>query len=229
MNSQHARRQDKLTPRLRTLAVLGLGAALTAPATSSRAQSPAAANEAASISRGKAIATGKCQACHGLDGQASNPDFPKLAGQLPEFLALQLRNFQSGERPHPVMASLAKTLSAADIVDVSAYYATLPPMQGSGRPPPVSPAVLSLGETLFKAGKAGVPACQHCHGARGQGLAPLFPRLAGQHARFVVASIQPYRVVKEFKNPYAYVMKAVVQNLNDAEITAVAAYIETIR
>lgn len=199
------------------------------PALPAWAQASPGAATAASLAKGKLLAAAKCQSCHGADGQAPNPDFPKLAGQLPDFLALQLTNYKSGERPHPVMGTMAKALSAQDITDLSAHYASLPPMRGGPAPPPVSQAVLAAGEAIFKAGKPGVPACQYCHGAQGQGVAPVFARLAGQHAKFVVAAIQPYRKVNDFKNPYAYVMKAVVQNLSDADIAAVAAYIESMK
>lgn len=177
-------------------------------------------------SRGKLIAQSMCVVCHGVDGQSLSPEIPKLAGQLQEFMVLQLRNYKSGERPHAAMVAVARGLTFRQIDDVSAYFAGRPAMHGRATTTSASAEVLALGESVFMKGKPGAPACQYCHGAKGQGVAPVFARLAGQHAKFVVDSIQPYRTVDDFKNPYAFVMKAVVQNLSDAEIEAVAAYIE---
>ena len=81
------------------------------------------------------------------------------------------------------------------------------------------------GEQVYQAGKPGAPACKYCHGANGEGLAPVFARLAGQHAEFVYAALQPYQDAADFKNPYAWVMKGVVENLSDEDLKAVAAYI----
>lgn len=167
-----------------------------------------------------------CAACHGLDGNNLDPGIPKLAGQLEPFLVLQLRNYKSGERPHPVMAAIAKPMSEREIRLAARHYAQQPPMRHEGA---ADPALIRRGEAVFKVGKPGAPACQYCHGAAGQGVEPVFARLAGQHPEFIVASLQPYRKETSFGNPYAYVMKAAVQEWSDDDIRAVAAYLGTLR
>lgn len=67
----------------------------------------------------------QCVACHGEKGQTSNPQFPNLAGQNAAYLEMQLKNFKSGKRTHPVMTPIAKTLSDEDIADLSLYYSKL--------------------------------------------------------------------------------------------------------
>lgn len=57
----------------------------------------------------------------------------------------------------------------------------------------------------------------------------MFARLAGQHPAFIVASLQPYRKASSFGNPYAYVMKAAVQEWSEEDILAVATYVGTPR
>jgi cytochrome c553 len=185
---------------------------------------PAAPDELAIA--GRALAAVRCGGCHGLDGNSSDPAYPKLAGQLETFLDLQLRNYRSGERPHPAMAAVSRSLSDREIRAVSRHYAGQAPMRNEG---PFDPVLLRRGEAVFKLGKPGAPACQYCHGAAGQGLAPVFARLAGQHPDFIVASLEPYRRESAFGNPYAYVMKAVVQGWTDEDIRAVAAYIGSLR
>ena len=187
--------------------------------------SHAQADDSDRVAEGRQLAATVCAACHGLDGNAPNAQFPKLAGQISGFTTLQLRNYRSGERPNPVMAGIAKSLSDAQIEAVAAYYAWLPPMKPEA---PGDVALTRKGEQIYRTGKPGAPACIYCHGAKGEGLAPVFPRLAGQHASFVYASLQPYKRSGDFKNPYALVMKAVVENWSDEDLKAVATYVSSL-
>ncbi|MBE0529906.1 MAG: cytochrome c [Rhodospirillales bacterium] len=66
-----------------------------------------------------------CVTCHGLDGISRMPDAPNLSGQIPEYLALQLRAYKSGERRHPVMNVIAKPLSDEDIDDLATWYSEI--------------------------------------------------------------------------------------------------------
>ena len=75
---------------------------------------------------GQAKAKEICQACHGLDGNSPTPDYPQLAGQYPDYLAKALRDYKSGARKNPIMAGMAGALTATDIDNVAAYYASQP-------------------------------------------------------------------------------------------------------
>ncbi|MEP7061647.1 MAG: cytochrome c [Betaproteobacteria bacterium] len=81
---------------------------------------------AADAAAAKKTVTEVCQACHGLDGNSASPDFPKLGGQHPDYLAKALRDYKSGARKNPIMAGFAATLSTSDIDNLAAYYATQP-------------------------------------------------------------------------------------------------------
>ncbi|MEO6929398.1 MAG: cytochrome c [Casimicrobiaceae bacterium] len=81
---------------------------------------------AADVVAAKKIAAQVCQACHGLDGNSTSPDFPRLAGQHPDYLAKALRDYKSGARKNPIMAGFAATLSTADMDNLAAYYAEQP-------------------------------------------------------------------------------------------------------
>lgn len=74
------------------------------------------------VAAGKAKAT-SCFACHGVDGNSTNPLYPSLAGQQADYLAKQLRAFKDGTRQDPMMAPMATPLSDEDILNVSAYFA----------------------------------------------------------------------------------------------------------
>jgi cytochrome c553 len=97
-----------------TLAAFALTAAISSGAAS-----------AADVEAGKKKVQEVCAACHGPDGGTpTTPDYPKLAGQYPDYLAKALRDYKSGQRKNPIMAGMAATLTAADIENVSQYFAT---------------------------------------------------------------------------------------------------------
>ena len=66
-----------------------------------------------------------CHACHGADGLAIAPNYPKLAGQHEAYLVYALRQYRSGERKNAIMAGFATGLSDEDIADLAAFYAGL--------------------------------------------------------------------------------------------------------
>ncbi|WP_166254421.1 c-type cytochrome [Marinobacter salicampi] len=77
-----------------------------------------------SVERGRSKAV-MCVACHGAQGETTNPEFPQLAGQNAGYLAIQLQEFKSGKRYHPVMSPVARDLTEQDIADLAAYYSQL--------------------------------------------------------------------------------------------------------
>jgi cytochrome c553 len=81
---------------------------------------------AADVEAGKKFATEICVACHGLDGNSKNPDYPKIGGQHPDYIAKTLRDYQSGVRNNAIMKGFATMLKEADIADVAAWYAHQP-------------------------------------------------------------------------------------------------------
>jgi len=88
----------------------------------------ATAAHGADLAAGQAKAKEICQACHGLDGNSTVADYPKLGGQYPDYLAKALRDYKSGARKNPIMAGFAGALTAQDIDNLAAYYASQPPV-----------------------------------------------------------------------------------------------------
>ena len=80
--------------------------------------------KAADIDTGKAKAA-VCAACHGVDGKASVPVYPHLAGQNAAYLVKQLKAFKDGSRKEPLMAPFMAALTEADMENLAAYYASL--------------------------------------------------------------------------------------------------------
>ncbi|MCE5232446.1 MAG: cytochrome c [Mizugakiibacter sp.] len=67
-----------------------------------------------------------CFACHGADGNATDPQYPRLAGQYADYLEQALHEYKNGNRKNPIMVGFAATLSEQDIQDVAAYFSGLP-------------------------------------------------------------------------------------------------------
>lgn len=184
------------------------------------------------LAKGQKIATEVCAACHGADGNSIGPANPKLAGQIPEYLAKQLANFRPGkdnkpaERPNNVMAGFAATLSADDMRNVAAFYAgqKLIPEKAQDK------NTVELGQRIFRAGLAekNVPACASCHGPTGTGIPAQYPLLGGQFAEYIEAQLRAFRSGERANDPNR-MMRTTAARLSDAEIRAVANYIAGLR
>ncbi len=84
---------------------------------------PAIADAAGDAAAGKAKSA-VCTACHGADGNSTNPLWPNLAGQHAAYMVKQLKDFKSGARKDPMMAPMAAPLSVTDMENLAAYYAS---------------------------------------------------------------------------------------------------------
>lgn len=70
-----------------------------------------------------------CMGCHGIPGYTNAyPTYrvPKLGGQSAEYLAVALKAYKTGERPHKTMQAQTANLSDQDIADIAAFLAAAP-------------------------------------------------------------------------------------------------------
>lgn len=79
--------------------------------------------QAADVAAGAAKAKEICAACHQADGNSTDPNNPRLAGQYGDYIAKALRDYKSGERSNAIMGGFAKALSKQDIENLAAYFA----------------------------------------------------------------------------------------------------------
>ena len=183
---------------------------------------------------GKAAA---CAACHGLDGNSSDPQYPKLAGQHERYIARQLSLYKTGERENAIMLGFAAGLSAQDMRDIGAYFATQKVVPGVAddtviaEGPYADRKFYAVGEQIFRYGKAdgSVPSCAACHGPAGAGNpGSAWPSLGGQHAGYTATVLTAFRDGKVWgKDANANaIMAGVAAGLSDDEIQALASYIE---
>ena len=77
------------------------------------------------VADGRAKADAACALCHGANGIAGIPSAPNLAGQQAIYLSEQLKNYRSGKRHHEVMGVIAKSLTDAEIANLSAWYSAI--------------------------------------------------------------------------------------------------------
>ena len=96
------------------------------------------------MAAGKARADTVCAACHGANGVSVSDTIPNLAGQKSAYLQSQLRALKEGTRKNAVMGAIAAQLSAEDIVNVAAYFASLP---GAGQSSAKSDFLPTLAKT----------------------------------------------------------------------------------
>ncbi len=174
-----------------------------------------------------ALVQKECSLCHGITGESVNPLFPKLAGQQREYLVSQLTDFKGHSRSDALgvqhMWGAAHHLTPTQISELADYFSSQQPMLASAS----NVALNARGEMIFRTGlpAQGVPQCSACHGAQGQGNG-LFPRLAGQHANYVVRQLKVFKLTNE--RPRGAPMKGVTHNLSDADMVAVASYVASL-
>jgi len=177
-----------------------------------------------------------CGACHGMDGNSANPDWPKLAGQIPEYIIKQLHDFKAGRRSNETMSPMAQPLSGQDIEDLAAYFSSQKSTTGEAKA-----ELRARGEQIYLKGKhrPAVTACIGCHGPSGAGNqdwgknlsappAVLAPAIGGQQAPYVAKQLQDYKN-KARTNDVGRVMRDISSRLSDEDILAVAEYITSLK
>lgn len=171
------------------------------------------------------LAQQECALCHGRGGQSVSPTFPRLAGQRAEYIETQLKAFKDETRKDPdaqaFMWGMASQLSEPMIEALAHYFEQLPTVA----PQPGEPKLDAAGKEIYEQGIAAqnVPACQSCHLPQAQG-AGVIPRLAGQHAAYLV------KQMNSFKNglrvsPF---MEPIMHNFPSEQMENVAIYLQSI-
>ncbi|HEY0684275.1 MAG TPA: c-type cytochrome [Steroidobacter sp.] len=181
---------------------------------------------AGSAEKGQAKAA-PCVACHGVNGNSVNPEWPNLAGQHETYIKRQLSAFKNDQRQNVLMTPMAKPLSDEDIADLGAFFST----QKATGTLEAEPSKVALGEKLFRAGdmSKGIAACASCHGPNGAGNpAAGYAQIKGQHASYTAAQLKAYRSGTRQTDPNQ-MMRNVASSLSDEQIDAVASYIQGLR
>lgn len=176
------------------------------------------------LTKGEASYTAVCAACHGADGNSGTPENPKLAGQHPQYLVKQLREYKSGKRNNPIMTGFASALSDDDMVNIAYWLAGKQAKPGFAK----DKDLVMLGERIYRGGIAErkIAACSGCHSPNGAGIPALYPRMSGQHADYSKAQLTAFRDGIRVNSAE---MTGVAARMNDREIRAVSDYMAGLR
>ncbi len=181
------------------------------------------AQAAGDAEAGKAKAA-SCAACHGVDGNSINPEWPKLAGQHEGYIVKQLYYFGDGERDNSTMKGMVANLSEQDSQDIAAYYASQTPTIGAA-----DPELVEFGERIYRAGnpQSGVAPCMGCHGPKGAGNpAANYPALRGQHAKYIENQMHGFASGNRVNENAKKMMQILASRMTNREIRAVSSYIQ---
>ncbi len=69
----------------------------------------------------------RCERCHGIDGNSTDPRFPLLAGQDETYLINAMQGYAAGNQNHSTMHKMAQPLSGMDIERIGSYFASQQP------------------------------------------------------------------------------------------------------
>src|SRR5688500_7882829 len=165
-----------------------------------------------------------CAACHGADGNSSDPQYPRIAGQSERYTAHQMALIASGQRTGTAVAMVpfVKDLTPQDMRDIGAYFATQKSGAGLADDTVIADGAykgmkfFEVGQQLYRGGDAsrGIPACMACHGPSGAGNpGPAYPHLGGQRQDYAARRLQEYRAgTTTEKDPALFNIMAQVAN-----------------
>jgi cytochrome c553 len=201
-------------------------AAATAPAGSASGSAETGATKAA-----------VCTACHGVNGNSTNPEWPNLAGQNAAYVREQLMAIKTKLRNNPVMQPIVDPMSEQDFADVAAFFAAQTPTGLEA-----DPSYWKAGESLYKSGDVArqIPACAACHGPAGQGNAGAgYPALRAQHAVYTVKQLQDYLTKNRYRDASdpskvhstrnSAMMTTIAARLSPEDIRNLASYLQGLR
>jgi cytochrome c553 len=178
-----------------------------------------------------------CTACHGVNGNSSNPEWPVLAGQNAMYIREQLSMFKSRKRINEIMYPIVAQMSDQDFADVAAFFAAQTPAGLEA-----DPSYWKAGETLYRSGDVtrNIPACTACHGPSGQGNPGAgYPALRAQHSVYTVKQLQDYltknryrdakdpAIVNQTRN--SVMMTTIAARLSPEDIRNLASYLQGLR
>lgn len=155
-----------------------------------------------------------CVACHGPNGNSTQPQYPILAAQTARYVYMQLRDFKEGRRKDPQMEPFAANLSREDMLDLGAFFAAqkIVPAQFKADPAKAARGQAKAAETL----------CTMCHlgGFMGQNEVP---RIAGQHYDYIVKQLSDFKARRRTND--AGTMTSVARTLSDQDIDDLGHYL----
>ena len=186
--------------------LLSMSFALAAAAVSAQTAAPAQG--------GVADKAAVCAACHGPNGNSTNPQYPILAAQNARYIYLQLKDFKEGRRHDPQMDPMAASLERDDMLALADYFSKQKQAPSGFK---ADPAKVALGKK-----KTDEVLCPMCHLGEFAGQNEI-PRVAGQKYEYVKKQLADFKAKRRTND--AGNMTSVAATLSDADIEDLAQYI----
>jgi len=156
-----------------------------------------------------------CAACHGPNGNSTDPQYPRLAGQNARYIYLELKDFKEGRRRHdPQMEPTAQSQSSEDMLALADYYSKQTPTPTGFK---ADPAKVNAG-----ARKADEVLCTMCHSGGFSGQNEI-PKVAGQHYAYIKKQLNDFKA--RHRTNDAGNMTSVASTLSETDIENLAEYI----
>ena len=166
---------------------------------------------------------GNCTWCHGSSGQGHTVA-PRLAGQRPQYIESQIRDFQAHARDNPFsrqyMWGAVASLNPTTARDLANYFASIPPKPANDG----DSALFSKGRRIFMEGipEANIVSCYACHGPNGEGIRDI-PRLGGLSYSYLKSRLQQW--AQGYHSMPSSPMPTVSRSLGPDEIEALTSYL----
>lgn len=155
-----------------------------------------------------------CVACHGPNGNSTNPVMPSIAGQPAQFISTQLIMFREGRRKDPQMSPVAASLSNADMNEVAKYFSAQKPTPLNRK---IDAAKAEEGRKLTEKYN-----CVACHGPQLRGQQHI-PGLVGQQPDYLRTQLRGFKAGTRFDMDGN--MTAAAQPLTDKDIEVIVEYL----
>jgi len=155
-----------------------------------------------------------CAACHGADGNSTNPLYPNLAQQTARYIYLELKDFKEGRRKDPLMSPVAATLETSDMLALADWFSKQKEKPTSFK---ADPAKVEAGRKV-----ADAVLCSMCHGGDFGGQNEI-PREAGQHYEYVKKQLLDFKNKRRTND--AGNMTSVTSTLSDEQIDELAQFV----
>jgi cytochrome c553 len=158
-----------------------------------------------------------CIACHGPNGNSTNPVIPSLSGQPKQFIVSALYQFREGKRKNEQMSPFAANLSNADLNDLAAYFSSQK----------MEPIGVKTSEENAAAGKrlASQHNCVACHAANLMGQQHI-PRIAGQQMEYLREQLRGFKA--STRADIDGVMTSAAQALTQKDIDVLSEYLASL-
>ena len=183
------------------------------------------------LAKGQADAA-LCAACHQANGSGMNipnaDSWPRLAGLDAGYMVQQLQDFKSGKRQNISMQPFAQMLDEQQMINVSAWFASLPAPAAVASSDSYPVEQLARGEQLATTGDWNnyIVPCSTCHGPDNLGAGSVFPAIAGQHFGYIRDQLQNWQQDKRDNDPQQ-LMAAIANRMPSDAIQAVAAWLSS--